>query len=214
MSKFLAVLFTVGCFMTLPLVAQDSDAGSSDTPVDEYSVKDVNYWTGVPYLGGNSNSYSGDTTGGPLWDRPFASGTCCSTLGPVSYQIEYLRVGATGEYNLLSEQDFDGYIFIYQDTFDPLDQEANFVAGDDDGPGGIGTSEILGVTLEADRTYIIVTTAFSAGLEGVYTNTVEGPGDIRFGLASIPTLGEWGMVAFVMLLAGAGVFLSRRGRIA
>ena len=214
MSRFLAVLFTVGCALTLPIIAQDS-AGGSNNAVDELAVKDVNYWTGTAYRGGNSESYTGDTTGGLQWNRPFADGTCCSGLGPVTYQIEYLHVGTTGAYNVRSVQDgFDGYLFVYEGSFDPSNQTVNFVAGDDDGNGGVGTSDIEGVTLDAGTTYIIVTTGFAAGDEGTYTNTVEGPGSIAFGLATIPTLGEWGMVAFIILLAGTGIVLSRRGRIA
>jgi uncharacterized repeat protein (TIGR01451 family) len=57
------------------------------------------------------------------------------------------------------------------------------VTGDDDGPGGIGTSEISSVALTAGVTYFVVTTGFENGQEGPFTNTISGPGDINLGTA-------------------------------
>lgn len=125
-----------------------------------------------------------DATSPYIWDRAFADGTCCSGLGPVSYDVYGpFTVDVTGAYDVSSVQvgSWDGYLFVYQNCFDPLDQTTNYVAGDDDGNGGIGTSDIEGVTLTTGVEYFIVTTGFAAGDFGPYETTITGPGSVTCG---------------------------------
>ena len=192
----------------LPAFAQ-SDLSN---PIDEFAVKDINYWTGSPTTILATASYSDTNVGGPEWDRPLASGTCCSSLGPVRYHSQVFNVDVTGAYNCRSVQNgWDGYTFIYVDSFDPLQQLVNFIAGDDDGAGGIGTSDIDGITLEAGRAYYFVTTGFANGGEGTFTNTVSGPGNIFFTeLETVPTLGNYALVGFIAIFAIAGLVFIRR----
>lgn len=137
----------------------------------------------------DSASYSGDTTGQPTWDRTFASGSGISTLGPVTYSIEYFSISENDSCSINSIQSgFDGYMLVYANSFDPTSQSTNFVAGDDDGNGGIGTSDIDSITLDSANMYILVTTGFAAGDEGPFTNTVTCPTAIvTIGLPSIPS---------------------------
>ncbi|MEZ4669368.1 MAG: hypothetical protein R3E39_15795 [Anaerolineae bacterium] len=135
----------------------------------------------LPVLAG-TGSYSGTNVGGGSWARPFADGTCCSGLGPVLYHSQPFYVGTSGNYDVSSVQSgWDGYIFIYRNSFDPTNQSTNFVAGDDDGIGGIGTSNIDAVALTAGTTYFLVTTGFANGDEGTFTNTITGPGTVTIG---------------------------------
>jgi hypothetical protein len=130
-----------------------------------------------------TGSYTGDISSVDVgsWVRPFADGNCCSGLGPVKFRAQDLQVGTDGLYSLSSVQNgYDGYLFLYQNSFDPLNQTANFVAGDDDGTGGIGTSDIENISLVAGTRYIIVDTGFAAGDQGTFTTTVTGPGAIYF----------------------------------
>jgi len=124
-----------------------------------------------------------DEVSNQTWDRPFADGTCCSGLGPVSYVAsEIFTVSTTGSYTIASIQaGWDGYLFIYEFPFDPTQPTVNYVAGDDDGGGGIGTSDIV-TTLTAGVQYVLVTTAFSAGDFGDYTTTITGPGTVMCGV--------------------------------
>ncbi len=132
----------------------------------------------------NTASYSGTTVGASSWNRPFASGSCCSGLGPVTYTSQNFYVGSDGLYDFSSLQNsYDGYLFLYQDSFDPLNQTLNFVAGDDDGFGGIGTSD-FSASLTANTQYIVIDTGFSAGDAGTFTTTISGPGVIY--LATLP----------------------------
>lgn len=123
-------------------------------------------------------NYSGTNVGGPEWDRPIVTGPDISTLGPVRYSVQEILVDTAGAYDITSVQDYDGYLHVYQGSFDPLDQLVGVIAADDDGAGGIGTSEIFGVALTDGVCYYIVTSAFEAGEEGTFDNTVTGPGAI------------------------------------
>lgn len=122
------------------------------------------------------------------WDRPIGVGPSISGLGPVMYHV-YSWVSSGGVHDITSVQDYDGYIHLYEGSFDPLDQLTGLVAADDDGAGGIGTSEILGFNLNAGSTYFLVTSGFAAGDEGTFTNRVT-PAP-----ASMALLGLGGLVA-------------------
>lgn len=92
--------------------------------------------------------------------------------------ISLFAASATAQWDIDSLQigGWDGYIHIYENAFDPLDQLTNLLAGDDDGPGGIGTSQILNLALAPGTDYILVTSGFAAGDVGPYENTITGPG--------------------------------------
>ena len=121
-----------------------------------------------------SQSYNGTNVGGPEWARPFADGTCCSAIGPVRYSTQEFFISANDTCDFNSVQNgWDGYLFVYRSPFDPANQTVNFVAGDDDGNGGIGTSDIAGIAIDGQTTYVLVTTAFENGDEGTFTNTIN-----------------------------------------
>lgn len=164
----------------------------------------------------NSINYTGTTVGGPQWNRPFADGTCCSALGPVRYSTQEFNVSANDTCDFTSVQSYDGYIFIYRNSFDPLNQTANYVAGDDDGTGGIGTSEIIGVNLQAATTYIAVTTGFELGEEGTFTNTLNCPtATVSLGAfvaappVPAPTMSAAGLAVLGMLMVAVGLVVVR-----
>ncbi len=126
-------------------------------------------------------SYSDTTVGGVTWNRPFADCTGQSSLGPVTLHVQNFSVDQTGSYSLSSVQTgFDGFVFIYTEPFVPTSPNSGCVAGNDDGAGGIGTSDLT-TTLTAGVPYVVVTTAFEAGEEGTFTNTLSGPGLIALG---------------------------------
>ncbi len=137
-----------------------------------------------------SGQYSSTNAGGPQWVRPFADGSCCSGLGPVRYHSMEFYVDTAGSYNVSSVQNgWDGYLFVYASPFDPSNPTVNFLAGNDDGGGGIGTSDITGIALSANTTYIVVTTGFANGDEGTFTNTITGPGGVFLGPYGVAATG-------------------------
>jgi len=194
------ILLSMG--LALPIFAEASAARKRPVPVDEVALKQsAPHGTPSPNPR-NVVMYGGSTLGGPSWVRPFADCSGLSGLGPVTYQVEPFHVDAPGAYDIASVQTgWDGYIFIYQNSFDPNSPNTNCVVGNDDGVGGVGTSSIEGVALSAGVQYFLVTTAFQIGEEGSFQNTLSGPGTITLGAlagaadlaitktGSIPTLG-------------------------
>lgn len=164
-------------------------------------------------------SYTGTNVGGPEWDRPFADGTCCSGLGPVRYTTQEFSLSSADTCDIESIQDeYDGYLLIYSAPFSATSQTVNFVAGDDDGDGGIGTSNIDGLALAGSTTYVAVTTGFENGEEGAFTNTISCPtavvtlgGFVATAPVSAPTMSASGLALLgaLMLVVGLVVVRSR-----
>lgn len=121
-------------------------------------------------------SYTGTNIDGPEWDRPIGTGPSISSLGPVRYHAYKFQVTVTGSYDIASVQDYDGYLHLYANGFDPVDQLVGLFAAADDGPGGIGTSNLNAVTLSAGTDYYLITSAFEFGEEGEFENEICGPG--------------------------------------
>lgn len=166
----------------------------------------------------NATDFSGTNVGGPEWVRPFADGTCCSGLGPVRYATQQFHLTADDTCDVSSTQNgWDGYLFVYLDPFNPLSQITNFLAGDDDGTGGIGTSDIVGLPLIANTTYVVVTTGFERGEEGTFTNTINCPAaTVRLGPftapVAVPSMSAAGLAALagLLMLVGLGAGRVRR----
>ncbi len=156
--------------------------------------------------GAAAQSYSDNTATNAdgSWNRPIGGGPSISGIGPVDYDLQAFYVDSTGSYTFDSVQDYDGYIHVYQGAFDALDQLTGLLAGDDDGPGGIGTSQIVDLNLTANTQYFIVTSGFAAGDAGFFTNTVSGAGTATFALIPAP--------AGLAVLGGAGLIATRRRR--
>jgi hypothetical protein len=154
-----------------------------------------------------TTTFSGDTTGGPTWDRPFSDFSGLSALGvDVLYEVIPFFVPATGVYTIAEEQEFDGFLYIYEDVFDSTLPLVNGVIGNDDGPGGIGTS-LVSTTLTAGTQYYIVTTGFEDIEFGLYDGTISSTA----GLATIGLIPE---PSSLSLVAAAGLLAARRRRAA
>jgi hypothetical protein len=124
-----------------------------------------------------------DATSPNVWDRPIGAGPGISGLGPVSYDVYGpFTVDTAGDYTFESVQaGWDGYLHLYEVCFDPLDQLTGLLAGDDDGPGGVGTSQILDTPLVTGTEYYLITSGFGAGDFGDFTNSITGPGVVTCG---------------------------------
>jgi len=124
-------------------------------------------------------SYNGElTVDSPTWTRPNADGSAQSSAGSYYYSTQPFYVDTDGEYNVFSQQDYDGYLFVYQAPFDPSDPlNGSHLAGDDDVPGsGFRQSEV-NVGLLAETQYYAVMTSFLASATGTFSNTITGPTD-------------------------------------
>jgi hypothetical protein len=109
----------------------------------------------------------------------------------------------------------DTVMFVYC-SFDPANPADNLVFwDDDDGSGSLSAiTPADGVTLSAGD-YKLVVCSYSAGHDGDVEVSVSGNFDIApegagGGGADVPTMSEWGMIAFTTLLMGFALFFMRR----
>lgn len=161
-----------------------TSARQRNAPLDERALKGLGPTIVSPSVVSPEDTvnYSGSVTGEPTWTRPFADCTGATGLGPMEFSVQQFSVTVTGAYDVSSIQNgWDGYIFVYQIAFDPNNPNTNCVVGNDDGSGGIGTSDIVGVALTAGTQYFVVTTAFETGESGTFDNSISGPGTIVLG---------------------------------
>ncbi len=159
---------------------------------------------------------TGDTTGKPTWNRPlegFPPVPPLSAVGTaVPYEVTTFTVTADGIYSFVNlatnPVNWDNYLHLYRDSFDPTDQFTNLLAGDDDF-GFIGRSG-FDFGLLAGVTYLTVTSGFTNSSFGEWEMTIRGPGDILLGGGGvIPEPGTW-----ALMMAGFGLVgcaLRRRG---
>ena len=109
------------------------------------------------------------------------------------------------------DENLDGYLILYANSFDPTDAGTNIIASDDDGPGGSNTSQILDVSLMAGTSYFMVVTSFSDAPTsfgqptGPWELSGEGAGNITVGRDVPAPATLW------LALLGLGV-LAHRGR--
>lgn len=169
-SSLLCVGVAYAAPYTVNRVSDASTPGKGQTNYDQPHV-------GTPATPQASVSYSGTTVGGSRWARTYEDCIGTSSNGSIAYQAQPITVSASGSYTISSIQagSFDGYLFLYAGTFDPAVPNTNCIIGNDDGSGGVGTSEFT-TNLTAGSTYIVVTTGYGSGDAGTFTNTIDGPG--------------------------------------
>ncbi len=132
---------------------------------------------------GGGTELIGSTVNEDTFSRPLASCSGLSANGDNSpYIAQAFSVSTTADYLVTSDQaGFDGFIHVYDDRYNPANPLLGCLAGDDDGTGGIGTSQINAVRLVAGRTYYLVTSGFDSGEAGNFNNAVFGPGAVFAG---------------------------------
>jgi hypothetical protein len=142
-------------------------------------------------------TYTGDTSGGPTYNRTLEDLSDLSALGTdVSYQTRSFTFSAAGDYTFLMTSDYDGMLFLYQDSFNPNAPTTNGVAGSDD-LFGTTTSGFYGPLL-ANVTYVLVATSFENDVTGKYSITIGGPGVI----SAVPEPSTWLMLGLGLAAVG------------
>jgi hypothetical protein len=169
---------------------------AADTVDEELAIKQLdrqNHAVSRVLAPTASVNYSGDTTGGLTWARPYDLGDgtsgSCSISGAgtaVAYNVQEFHVDTTGLYTMDGTwTGFDGYLHLYETAFDPLDQCVNLIALDDDGPGGAGDSQILDVTLTSGVQYILIADGYGNSDYGPYDITISGVGQPILGTVPV-----------------------------
>ncbi len=127
---------------------------------------------------GFMTTVTGDTTGGPTWNRPVASGSCpASTLSAVAdavtYETRLIHNASSGTITVTigSTATYDGYLVIYLGTSVPADALMCH-AGDDDG-GPTGSDPLVTFTLAAGQSAVVVQSGFDNADVGPYSMTIS-----------------------------------------
>jgi hypothetical protein len=120
-------------------------------------------------------TFLGNTSRGAIFDRP--DGTCAADDvfaddENVLFIAQSFVLDSDTRCHIYSAQDYDGFIHLYSESFNPALPLENCVDGDDDGDLGQGTSKLSSLDLTAG-TYVLVTSAFEAGLQGSFSNTIH-----------------------------------------
>ena len=122
----------------------------------------------------------GTTAGRSLWTRP-EQGAPPSEFPrkrtPVPYDAMRFTVSTTGEYTLTSTAEWNNYLFLYSNAFDPARQLSNVLLGNDDfGPIGVAG---FTTTLTAGTPYFLVTSGFNNNNSGAYILNISGVGSVE-----------------------------------
>jgi hypothetical protein len=124
----------------------------------------------------STKTNNGDTTGGPIWNRPLPnlsalSSPSSSDRGTAArYSVLNFRVDNTNIYDFLTTSTFDNFSVLYQGNFDPANPLANAIIASDD----LGGSSNSGFALElAANNYFLVTTGFNNADFGAFTTTIK-----------------------------------------
>ncbi|MGE0001461.1 MAG: PEP-CTERM sorting domain-containing protein [Fimbriimonadaceae bacterium] len=180
---------------------------------------------------GQAAFWTGDTTGGPIWNRP-TSFTSLSGVGTaVAYEVQPFFVKQDGQY--VFEVDgithTDTYALVYGPGFSPATPLADLKAGDDDFSGtftvlsgtgqGFASSRIAlgestnyggaatGLFLTAGVQYYAVVTGFGNTDFGTYNAGIGGDPGTRVNLGMVPEPGT-----MIALGAGLAALAARRRR--
>lgn len=185
------ILCTLSLGLALAQVAEAGPARETPNPLpaDELARKGTHVPQRPRILApADTVMYSATTVGGTSWARPFDDCTGVSGLGPVLLHNQPFFVGVTGAYDLTSIQDggWDGFILVYENSFNSAAPNTNCLFANDDGVNGVGESELFGIPLSVGTQYFLITTAFEAGEEGTFDNTIDGPGTITLGTLGAP----------------------------
>jgi hypothetical protein len=143
-------------------------------------------------------TWTGDTTSGLTFDRPFADFSDYSPSGQgVNYNAITFTVADDGPYSFtVHGLGFDTFLFLYQNAFVPNDALTNGVVGNDDAVS-LSTSGFES-DLTAGTRYVVVVTGFEAGEAGQYSLTISGQGLIT----AVPEPSTWLMLAFGLAAVG------------
>jgi PEP-CTERM motif len=170
---------------------------------------------GVIFTG--SSVFTGDTTGGLVYNRPIANGnnapTVLSGVGTaVRYVVTPFRVTISGNYNFFNTTNYDSYLGIHRDSFNPLQPLLNAVAYSDDFNGTLNGG-FSNLALIAGVSYFAISTGFDNTDFGAFRLDINGPGNILpidggGGGGGVPEPATWAMLIFGF--AGIGAALRRR----
>ncbi len=133
-----------------------------------------------------SNNLTANTSAGPVWNRPncptanadptsLASCAVSSGLSP-RFAVHNFTPSCGGPFFFFSEQDFDGFLMLYEESFDISNPLQNLVAYNDDWPAqGQNRRSAFLVNLKPNTKYFFVNTGFDNNSAGTFEQAILGP---------------------------------------
>ncbi|MEO7793579.1 MAG: hypothetical protein ABIV06_02310, partial [Thermoanaerobaculia bacterium] len=125
-----------------------------------------------------ATTFYGTTKGQPTFNRPDGLSSLSGQIVRYSVQPFFPNEDAMCSISSIQEENFDGFISLYEGEFDPASPLTNLIALDDDGPDfGTGQSVLDPMVLDFADNYYLVTSAYLAGDFGTFSNQVacDGP---------------------------------------
>lgn len=166
---------------------------------------------GAPLFGGTL-SFSGNTAGGNLYNRPTESGDSLSDVGTaVPYVIQAFTVGLTGNYNFSTIANnpsvYDTFVHLYSGSFNPASPLSGLIVANDDMVNGNPNagSGFTAQPLTSGGAYYYVVNGFGNSDAGSFTASITGPGSI----SAVP---EPSTFALVGLAFGGLLVVRKRGQ--
>ncbi|MCU0633462.1 MAG: PEP-CTERM sorting domain-containing protein [Gemmatimonadaceae bacterium] len=164
----------------------------------------------------SAQSYNNTTVGGPTFNRTVECSGLSLVGTAVRYHVQGVYTGTAGVRTFTSVAtnpvNWDNYLFLYANPFNPLAPTVGCLAGNDDGPAGIGQSQ-FSFNMAANTQYFLVTSGFGNDDAGAFTNTVTG-GTVTFGTLPTVVIPEPSTYALLATgVVGLGVIARRRRRV-
>ncbi len=116
----------------------------------------------------------GDTTGGPVFQRPVEDLSALSAIGTaVYYDVLTFTASSSGDHAFLTHGDFDTFALLYDGTLNPaLPLSHALIANDDFVPDDFSTSGFTW-SLVAGQDYSYVVTGFDEQEFGAFSTSIK-----------------------------------------
>ena len=136
----------------------------------------------VPFAESAINGFEGTNVGRPLWERPVGTGP--NVAGEdVPFDVFSFKVPSDGEYAFdVDFNGFNGYLHLYDESFDPTAPFAGLLAADD----GVGFTASIEEEFEADEIYYLIISGNTASDAGSYSIDISG--DVDLVIQRVPTI--------------------------
>ncbi|CAF4259895.1 unnamed protein product, partial [Adineta steineri] len=89
-----------------------------------------------------------------------------------------VRIFTTGLYSFTSNSTFDTYGSVHHYPVELTNPSKSMIAYNDDSGGG-GLQFQINLTLQSDKTYVLLVTTYSSNVTGLFTIIVEGPTNVE-----------------------------------